>query len=106
MDSLSTLLPTGHGDPDVHHGARRRSQRLPLHADFVVTEPVAATGVVINASAGGLRVAVDRELEVGELLSGRVVVSAGHESMEHARVVWARELPDGWLLGLEFVPLN
>ncbi len=66
-------------------------------------EPEAISGVVINASAGGLRVAVDQCVDVGSLCFARIKTAREHESLEHAEVVWARELPDGWLLGLRFV---
>lgn len=102
MERISAILPPGHGDLAVHRGARRASQRWPWHADVELVEPAGGTGTTLNASAGGLRIAVDRELPVGEHVVAKVK-TAHRETVEHMRVVWARELPDGWLCGLAFV---
>lgn len=103
MEPLATLLPTGPGDIDVHRGARRASRRYPLLADVVVLEPRPAEGLVINASAGGMRIALDAPFEEGEVLLMRVVPAENRESVERARVVWTRALPDGFLVGLAFL---
>jgi hypothetical protein len=103
MDRISGMFPDGEEDTDVHRGARRASQRYPLHADVELVEPLAATGVAINASTGGMRVAIDKALDVDALCVARIVTEAGAEIIEKARVVWTRELPDGWLVGLQFV---
>ena len=103
MERIATMLPEGGVDLDVHRGARRASQRHPLHADVELLDPVRAQGVAINASAGGMRVAIDQPLGVDTLCVVRVVTSAGREVLEKARVIWTRQLPDGWLVGLSFV---
>lgn len=102
MERISAILPTGRGDLAIHHGARRASQRWPWHADVELMEPAGGRGTTLNASTGGLRIALDRELPVGEHVVARVT-TAHRETIEHMRVVWSRELPDGWLLGLAFV---
>ena len=82
--------------------ARRSSQRFPLNADVEVLEPWSAHGVVINASEGGLRIALDTELPVGTLC----VLEVQHEessTVEVARVAWVKAHPDGFLVGLSFV---
>ncbi|HEX2670582.1 MAG TPA: PilZ domain-containing protein [Polyangiaceae bacterium] len=84
------------------HPARRAADRFPLHADVEVLEPWNAHGVVINASDGGLRVAVDRELPVGAECVLEIALDEG-KTVEMARVAWARELPDGYLVGFAFV---
>ncbi len=61
-----------------------------------------AHGVVINASDGGLRVAIDCELPVGVTCVVEIAVDEG-KTVEMARVAWTRELPDGYLVGLSFV---
>ncbi len=103
MERISAMLPTGGADLDVHRGARRATQRYPLHADVELVEPVPAQGIVLNASAGGMRIAIDRPVDVDALCVVRVVTAPGRELFEKARVVWTRELPDGWLVGLQFV---
>lgn len=106
MERIANLLPVGREDREHHRGARRRSQRFPLNADVTFVEPAPAEGIVLNASAGGLRVTADRAIPVGELCVVDVIFSDDRHSIEHARVVWSRHLPDGWVLGLEFVNLN
>jgi PilZ domain len=84
------------------HPGRRVDERYPLNADVEVLEPWNAHGVVINASGGGLRVALDRELPVGLVCVVEVAVDEG-KTVEMVRVAWSRELPDGYLVGLAFV---
>lgn len=84
------------------HPARRANERYPLHADVEVLEPWSAHGVVINASDGGLRVALERELPVGLTCVVEIAVEEG-KTVEMVRVAWSRELPDGFLVGLAFV---
>lgn len=87
--------------PSAHPG-RRTTDRYPLHADVEVLEPWNAHGVVINASDGGLRVALDRELPPGTVCVIEIAVEEG-KTVEMVRVAWSRELPDGYLAGLAFV---
>ncbi len=103
MENIGRWMPTGPSDESVHRGARRRSTRYPLHGEVMVTAPVEAAGVVFNASAGGLRVALDRAVEVGARLELSVRFDERRESRERGEVVWTRELPDGWLVGLRFL---
>lgn len=84
------------------HPGRRAADRYPLHADVEVLEPWNAHGVVINASDGGLRVALDRELPPGAVCVIEIAVEEG-KTVEMVRVAWSRELPDGYLAGLAFV---
>lgn len=65
-------------------------------------EPVLAHGVVINASEGGLRVALDRELPLDVVCVIEVSLD-GSKTVEMAKVVWVRVHPDGCLVGFEFV---
>jgi hypothetical protein len=106
MDRLSSMLPIGPADTDLHRGARRTAQRFALNAEVEVVSPAQATGIAINASAGGMRVALDRPIAVGEPCLVCVTTAPGRVSVEHAVVVWVREAPDGWLLGLRFVEPN
>lgn len=106
MARIAAMLPTGGADEDVHRGARRESQRYPLHADIELLEPLSSYGIVINASAGGMRIALDQPLDLGSICMARIVTAPGKELFEKARVVWTRELPDGWVVGLEFVRMS
>ncbi|MDH5673501.1 MAG: PilZ domain-containing protein [Myxococcales bacterium] len=81
---------------------RREGRRFPLNADVEVLEPVSAHGVVINVSEGGMRVAIDRELQVDAMCVLEVQLEQG-KTIELARVAWVREHPDGFLVGLSLV---
>ena len=82
---------------------RRNADRYPLNADVEILEPFNTHGVVINASEGGLRVAVDAELPLDAVCVIEIQVGEG-KTVELARVVWIREHPDGYLVGLSFEP--
>ena len=81
---------------------RRFDDRYPLNADVEVLEPWNAHGVVINASEGGLRIAVDRDLPVGITCVIEVSADEG-KTVEMVRVAWSRALPDGYLAGVSFL---
>ena len=102
-ERLASILPTGGADVAIHRGARRRSRRWALDAEIDLLGPVRGAGLAINASVGGLRVAVDMGVPVGEVCTLRVRTAPDHQTVEHARVVWAKAKPDGFLLGLEFI---
>lgn len=88
----------------AHHGARRRSQRIAIHASVCVRGPDGdAHGFTINASEGGLRVALDRAYPQDSELEVDLRFPTGDILRERARVVWSRGEPDGWLMGLAFV---
>ncbi len=106
VDRIGTLLPTGTDEPAFHFGARRASQRFNLHADVEVYEPHHAKGIALNASVGGIRIALDQPLRVGDMCVLSVRPSPERAFSERARVVWSQELLDGWVIGLEFLGLN
>ena len=81
---------------------RRTASRYPLNADVEILEPFSAHGVVINASQGGLRVAVDVELPLDAVCVVEVQLEEG-QTVELARVAWVKAHPDGFLIGLSFV---
>jgi hypothetical protein len=80
---------------------RRSANRFAVNADAEFLEPVRAHGVVINASEGGLRVAVDNELPIDVVCVVEITTPTG-KTVEMAKVVWSRAHPDGYLVGLEF----
>lgn len=102
MQRISSL-PSGPEDEFVHRGARRRSTRYVLHGEVTVTAPVEAEGFLFNASAGGMRIAIDTAVETGSTLEMRVHLTDDQQSLETGEVVWCRELPDGWLVGVRFI---
>jgi hypothetical protein len=81
---------------------RRSASRYPLNADVEILDPFNAHGVVINASEGGLRVAVDVELPLDAVCVVEVHLEEG-KTVELARVAWVRAHPDGFLVGLSFM---
>lgn len=96
--SLATVLEDEDGlDP------RRMAQRCAVHAVVESVAPPGASGVVLNVSVGGLRIALDRALPVGEVCLLRVEHEPGNVTLEHARVVWVKLKADGCVVGLEFV---
>ncbi len=103
QNRLSTILPKGNADAALHKGARRRSRRWSLDAEIELVSPGSGTGLAINASVGGLRIALDRGVPVDEVCTLRVRTAPDHETVEHARVVWSKARPDGYVLGLAFV---
>ena len=106
MERIGALLPVGSGDPNVHHGSRRRSRRFQLNAEVEIMEPTASKGVTLNASAGGLRVFVDKEIPCGTTCVLDVKFTTERRSREHAQVVWSRKVRDGWVIGLEFLEID
>ncbi len=102
-DRLSSILPKGGADAALHRGARRRARRWALDAEIDLLSPGRGSGLAINASVGGLRIAVDRGMPVDEVCTLRVRTAPEHATIEHARVVWSKALPDGYVLGLVFI---
>ena len=102
-ERLSTILPRGGVDAAVHRGARRRYRRWTFDAEVELLSPQSGTGMTINASVGGLRVALDTSIPVNEVCTLRVRTGPNHETVEHARVVWSQARPDGYVMGLMFV---
>jgi len=96
-------LPKGGADVAVHRGARRRFRRWALDAEIELLAPTRGSGLAINASVGGLRIAVDMGVAVDQICTMRVRTAPNHETIEHARVVWSQAQPDGYVLGLEFI---
>jgi hypothetical protein len=87
---------------EVELPGRRSASRYPLNADIEILDPFNAHGVVINASEGGLRVAVDVELPLDAVCVVEVQLADG-KTVELARVAWVRAHPDGFLVGLSFM---
>jgi len=98
-----TELRPRRSDPAVHRGARRAHPRFAIHASVELLDPPGVTGIVLNLSSGGVRVAVTRALPVGARCHARLVTETGAELLLYLRVVWSRCRVDGCLLGMEIV---
>lgn len=86
---------------------RRAARRHPLEASVQVVQPAAGAGVTINASRGGLRIAIDLPLSVGTLCVLVVREPGVPEQLVRARVAWSRVLDDdGCIAGLERLGLH
>jgi len=103
VDRLASILPKGGADIALHRGARRHARRWALDAEIELLSPGHGSGLAINASVGGLRIALDRGVPIDEVCTLRVRTAPDHETVEHARVVWSQAQPDGYVLGLAFV---
>jgi hypothetical protein len=99
---LSGLMPQGLLDAAFQYGARRRSRRWPVEGEVTFVAPHSVGAQLINASSGGLAVAVDSPISVGELCVVRVRTTEGQETQEHARVVWSKAQGGLWAIGLRF----
>lgn len=88
------------GDTAVHHGARRAHSRWVLDADIHIDGGV-SRGVTLNASTGGLRVAMSRALVAGAYVDV-AVVRGPVALLSRVRVVWTRPSGGAWLSGLKF----
>jgi len=103
MQTIAQLMPTGPEDEQTRHGARRQSTRYAVDGEVSVLGPVQAEGMIFNISAGGLRIAIDQEVEEGDRLDLFVRFNERKTARERAQVMWTREQPDGWVVGLRFV---
>lgn len=80
---------------------RRASPRVPMDADVEVLAPTPANGIVLNASTGGLRVALDSALYVEDYCHLRITTDDERGEVARARVRWVKAVLDGWVVGLE-----
>lgn len=78
---------------------RRHARRTPSTDLVEVLAPRQAVGVCLNVSEGGIRVAVDGALSPDETCQVRLRLPTG-PVMQTFRVVWSREVTDGWIAGL------
>ena len=92
-------------EPPAAERHRRSARRVPSSVEVEVLAPRAGTGVVLNASSGGARVAVDWPLRRGELVELRLKGQSGVSLVDTMRVVWSREVADGFIAGLARLPL-
>ena len=83
--------------------ARRKSGRELSNANVDFIEPVKTEGVAVNISEGGMRVAVYEKIPTEEDCIVKIWLTDDHHVSKRARIVWTKEAPDGWVLGLEFV---
>ena len=98
----SSLPTTAYLAPARRRGARRRS----LNAPVKVLSPYQGDGVTINASRGGLRVAVDCVLACDDICRLRVDDPDGPPQLVRGRVVWSQQVGDGCIAGLALLLRN
>ncbi len=99
---ISEILPVGGPDPDPAFGARRRHRRWPLNAEIEMLKPIQTKGFTINASRGGLRVALEEAVASGTVWEARITTSHAFSYVEVGEIVWARNTSDGCIAGLTF----
>ncbi|MFT5358436.1 MAG: hypothetical protein ACI9KE_005674 [Polyangiales bacterium] len=97
---LRAVIPDEGRDPATHHGARREHSRWVLDADIQIDGGV-SRGVTLNASTGGLRVALSRALDAGSSVDV-AVVRGPVALLSRVCVVWTRPSGGAWLSGLRF----
>jgi len=85
---------------------RRREARRPYHAAVEMVQPGAGEGVALNASEGGLRVAVDTRLQRDQTCLFYLRELGEEPRLQRARVAWSRRVSDGWIAGLEIIGLH
>jgi hypothetical protein len=60
-------------------------------------------GWTLNVSRGGVRVIVERELELGDVFEVTVGLAEARPLVRQGRVVWFQEEADGFIAGIAFV---
>ena len=85
---------------------RRASARRPLNATVEMIQPADGGGVAINASDGGMRVAMFCYLRPGDVCLVLIKEDGAPERLERVRVVWSREVLDGCIAGLQTLALH
>ena len=83
-------------------GSRRETTRFSLNAEVQLLILGGGFGTTLNASAGGLRVAVNRMLRAGDNISLRLRFLSGDTTTKRVRVVWVKAASDGCVAGLSF----
>ena len=108
--TMQLTAPASSSGQDITLRQRRGSRRHALNAEVAVVEPRPGTGVAINRSETGLRVAVDCELRPGEMCFVRIAYQSDESAVVarfvQAKVRWARHAGGGWICGLELVDAN
>jgi hypothetical protein len=88
---------------DDHRLGRRGELRQELHAEVELLEPRPGRGMVLNASDGGLRIAMDEGLSPGTWCVLRLTFDDGAKVVLRGRIAWASRRIDGCLLGVELL---
>lgn len=91
--------------PAASSQQRRRSRRVPAQNPVEVLLPRSGMGIALNASDGGIRVAVDCALIPGEECQLLVRREQGPTVLT-TKVVWSRPVADGWVAGLAMAELQ
>jgi hypothetical protein len=88
------------GVPDMRREVRREvSERVTLR------EPPRGTvceGWTLNVSRGGVRVIVERQVDLGQVFEITVGRADASPLVRHGRVVWFQQEADGYIVGIAF----
>ncbi len=82
---------------------RRAERRRTVNASVSVLAPYVGSGVTINASRQGLRMAVDCVLATGDACMLRIDRDDQPPQLIRGRVVWTQQVGDGCIAGLELL---
>jgi hypothetical protein len=96
-------LPRGLFGDDAPGQTRRRFLRSAFHADVELSGPGEANGTALDVSSGGLRVALDGEVEVGQCF--RVVLRTPEDQVTRTfvQVVWCGVSGYDYVAGLKYM---
>ena len=88
---------------NVYFDARRLAPRFPYHAEVELTGRTHAVGITTDVSAGGVRMALDTPLRVGDVYSVVVKSPTSRVFRNSARVVWREPGTSGHVVGVQFL---
>ncbi len=92
-------LRASSGSLDLRREVRREvSERVTLKALEGTSD-----GWTLNLSRGGVRVIVERPVELGEVLDVTVGLAGSSPLARQGRVVWFQEEADGFIVGIAFI---
>ena len=89
-------------DTRTSHPART-SERIAIDAEIELMAPHRGEGFLLNVSGGGLRAALDTELEVGSEVWITTRTPDAGETVDFVRVVWCRPDAGGSIVGFQFM---
>jgi hypothetical protein len=90
------------GAPDMRREVRREvSERVTLKE--AGQRGVVCDGWTLNVSRGGVRVIVERQVDLGAVFEITVGLADASPLVRHGRVVWFQQEADGYIAGIAFL---